>query len=160
MVKHSSANRAAEATEVTLTLKKPWNVRPGQYVYLTLPSLRRHHGGFVQAHPYVIAWHDESEITLLIQRHGGFSNDLFDTHTTPNSIIVDGPYGHDQPLLDYDKVLFIASGIGVSAHLLAIRALLKAHDDQSARVRRVTLLWFLETAGMFSRCHHTSLNSL
>jgi hypothetical protein len=156
MVKHSSANRAAEATEVTLTLKKPWKVRPGQYIYLTLPSLRRHHGGFVQAHPYVISWQDESDITLIIQRYGGFSNDLFDSQRIPTSNIVDGPYGHEQPLLDYDKVLFIASGIGVSAHLLAIRALLKAHDDQSARVRRITLLWFLETAGMF-RCDTTHI---
>jgi predicted ferric reductase len=147
LIKHSSGS--AEAVEVTLTLKKPWNVRPGEFVYLTLPVLGRHHGGFAQAHPYTIAWTDGSDITLLVQRHTGFSNDLFTTPKDLSSCVVDGPYGYPQLLTGYDKVLFAASGIGVAAHLLNIRALLRAHEDQSARVRRVTLLWFLESPGTF-----------
>ena len=60
---------------------------------------------------------------------------------------MDGPYGHGAELDCFDKILFVASGIGVAAHLLAIRHLLQAHQDQTARVRRVSLLWFLEKTG-------------
>jgi predicted ferric reductase len=149
IIKHSSTGSSAEAIGLTLSLKRPWIIRPGQYIYITLPGLSRHHGGFAQAHPYIIAWTEGSEITLLIQRHTGFSNDLFITPRLPSSFIIDGPYGHPRLLSDYDKALFVASGIGVGAHLLAIRELLKAHEDRSARVRRVTLLWFIECIGKF-----------
>jgi predicted ferric reductase len=149
LVKYPSADGCIEAIELTLSLKRPWKVRPGEYVYLTMPRLSRRNGGFAQAHPYIIAWTEGADVTLLIERRSGFSNSLF---TTPNvasaAVILDGPYGHAQIFSEYDKVLFIASGIGISAHLLAIRELLEAHENQSARVRRITLIWFLETAGM------------
>jgi predicted ferric reductase len=116
-------------------------------VYLTLPNISRHHGGFLQAHPYAIAWMEGSDISLIVQRQSGFSNDVFRATGRHTSVIVDGPYGQPQQFMCYDKVLFIASGIGVAAHLLAIRDLLEAHENRSARVRRITLLWFLETMG-------------
>ncbi|OCL03054.1 hypothetical protein AOQ84DRAFT_303531, partial [Glonium stellatum] len=86
-------------------------------------------------------------IVLLIQQCKGFSNTLT-TAQGRSSAIVDGPYGGTQTLDRFDKVLFIASGIGITAHLLSIKYLLQAHDDQSARVRRLTLVWFLETTGI------------
>ena len=139
---------SSQAMDVTITLKRPWTVRPGQYIYLTLPGIGRHRAGFVQSHPYVIAWVDGSDITLLIQRNDGFSDSLFTSPNPRSSLVVDGPYGHNQPLDGYDKVLFVASGIGIAAHLLPIKHLLEAHENQSARVRRLTIVWFLETLGM------------
>jgi hypothetical protein len=41
----------------------------------------------------------------------------------------------------------MASGIGIVAYLPAIKGLLEAHENQSARVRRITLPWLLETLG-------------
>jgi predicted ferric reductase len=143
-----SREGATEAIEVTITLRRPWDVNTGGYVYITVPSLARRHGGFLQAHPYIIAWAEGADITLLIQRQSGFSNDMFTSPAVSTSrVVVDGPYGHAQPLLRYDKVLFVANGIGIAAHLLPIRSLLEAHENQTARVRRITLVWFLETAG-------------
>lgn len=142
-----------QAIRLSVTLKKPWKILPGQYVYITLPGVARLHGGFLQAHPYSIAWSfkvpddTSTSIVLLIQQCKGFSNTLTISQSK-SSAIVDGPYGGTQTLDGFDKVLFIASGVGITAHLLSIRYLLQAHDDQSARVRRVTLVWFLETAGM------------
>jgi predicted ferric reductase len=144
---YSSHDPSSEGMGITLKLKRPWKVRPGQYVYLTLPNISRHHGGFLQAHPYAIAWMEGSDISLIVQRQSGFSNDVFRATGRHTSVIVDGPYGQPQQFMCYDKVLFIASGIGVAAHLLAIRDLLEAHENRSARVRRITLLWFLETMG-------------
>lgn len=42
----------------------------------------------------------------------------------------------------YDKVLFIANGISIATHLLSIWRLLVAHDEQTARIRRLSLIWF------------------
>ncbi|KAF2194711.1 hypothetical protein K469DRAFT_706201 [Zopfia rhizophila CBS 207.26] len=143
----SNEASSAQAMTVNITLRRPWNISPGQYVYLTLPGITRHRAGFIQSHPYVIAWADGSDITLLIQRCDGFSDTLFTTNLQKQpSVIVDGPYGQIQPLDAYDKVLFIASGIGIAAHLLSIRHLLEAHQKQSARVRRLSLVWFIETS--------------
>ena len=138
---------SSQVMDVTITLKRPWKVAPGQYIYLTHPSISLHQASFLQAHPYIIAWEEDTTITVLIQRDKGFTEALFTSPSLASSIIVDGPYGHSQPLDEYDKVLFIASGIGIAAHLLQIKHLLDAHNNKSARVRRVTLVWFLETIG-------------
>lgn len=143
-------NGLSQATRATITLTRPWKVVAGQYIYLTLPTEARHRLGLFQSHPYLIAWVDESrrEITLLIQKSDGFSNAAFSVQKPESSALVDGPYGHSLSLDGYDKVLFVASGVGISAHLLAMKHLLEAHHTQSARIRRLTLVWFLETPGM------------
>ncbi|MCJ1439934.1 MAG: hypothetical protein MMC23_000415 [Stictis urceolatum] len=44
-----------DALRVTLTLSRPWRFRPGQYMFLTIPSV-----GLWTSHPFSIAWSDES----------------------------------------------------------------------------------------------------
>jgi hypothetical protein len=79
----------------------------------------------------------------------GFSS-LLKISGTGVPAIIDGPYGGGQyvALNQYDKVRSIANGIGIASHLLSIRYLMTAHDDQTARVRRLSVVWFLETKGM------------
>ena len=143
-------NLPVEAVLLNVNLCRPWTVTPGQYVYVTVPS--RHRGG-IQAHPYLIAWSLEdsnktsTDISLLIECRDGFSRQLRLSTEHPSSLILDGPYGKTIDLDRFDKVLMIASGVGIAAHLLAIRHLLKAHDSRKARVRRLTLVWILETTG-------------
>jgi predicted ferric reductase len=150
VVIHADPNGSAEALSLTVCLKGSPKSTSGQFLYLTIPRLSRHRAGFAQAHPYAIAWVDNSVVTMFIQRRSGFSNDLFSVPNIGGSgIIVDGPYGSPQQLHTYDKVLFIASGIGIASHLVAIKELLEAHEDKSAQVRRITLVWFLETSGMY-----------
>ena len=62
-------------------------------------------------------------------------------------IRVDGLYGGVESLEHFDKVFFVASGIGLAIHLLAIRYLIHAYNEKTLRVRRLSLLWFLETEG-------------
>ena len=140
---------SVQVMTATITLRKPWKPRPGQYIYITLPGIARHRAGFVQAHPYMVAWEEGSDITILLQRCRGFSHTLFSSTVTKSLLIVDGPYGQSHTFDDYDKVLCIASGIGITAHLLTIKHLLTAHNKKVSRVRRVSLLWFLETEGIF-----------
>lgn len=148
---------SSEAVQLNLVLKRPWKVAPGQYVYLTIPRLAKHKMGPLQAHPYTVAWIETDEGTnqqtasFLIQCRRGFSSDVRQC-VDGSSVILDGPYGGKQKLDHYDKVLFMASGIGIAAHLMHIRHLLLSHDNQSARVRRITLIWFLDFGGTFFLC--------
>lgn len=104
----------------------------------------------------MIAWafHDEKDrlksIVLIVQRRRGFTRKLGFTGTIMPAI-VDGPYGgvDFKELARYDKVLLMSSGAGIAAHLYMTRHLLLAHNQQTARVRRLTLLWFLEMPGQY-----------
>ena len=141
-----------QACHLTIALRRPWKVMPGQYVYVTLPEATRHGLGRLQAHPYMIAWAESDEhgadktVVLLVERRRGFSSDIL-ASDRPLKAIVDGPYGGGQSLDRFDKVLFIANGVGIAAHLLSVRHLLEAHEAKTARVRRISLIWLLETRG-------------
>lgn len=147
IIDFSSNGDSVEAVIMQVAVRRPWKVLPGQYVYITIPSWHR---GGVQSHPYMIAWSSEpddkvsTDLLLFIDCRQGFSGTLKSAYCPP-SVIVDGPYGTSPALDNYDKVLFIAGGIGVAAHLLSIRHLLLAHNNHKARVRRLSFLWVLET---------------
>lgn len=161
---------ARNAFELHIPVRKPWIVRPGQYVYITEPSRPSRFIGIFQSHPYMIAWSEQdnndgwavqakednwkeessTSISLLIQRRRGFSRMPTDTELQGHNslrITLDGPYGRGPPLHLYDKVMFIASGIGIAAHLNTIRQLLKGHTSQTAQVRRLCLLWHVDNIG-------------
>ena len=153
-----------EVLQVHVVLKRPWHIQPGQFLYLSLPHYGYFGSGFLESHPYMIAWFTDDQeastrtVTLLIRCSRGFSSRLR-LANSPSYAVVDGPYGDGalQNLNSYDRVLFMANGIGIANHLLAIRHLLLAHDEQTARIRRLTLIWFLETKGtflgLFSSCY-------
>lgn len=137
------------AVRLDIEILKPWKVQPGQYVYVTIPQVDRRRLGFLQSHPYIISWSaDEGQkryMTVIIEGADGFSQRLIESRRDNVRIILDGPYGQQTSLYAFDKVLFLACGIGVTAHLLQIRQLLEAHNQSTARVRRITLIWFLYT---------------
>lgn len=148
-----NSEQLVTAVEVIIKVKKHWRGKPGQYVYLTLP----HHAGFgiglLQAHPYCVVWVENQfstgtqSITLLVEIQRGFSDTLrFGRHLKQHAVL-DGPYGVTRDLRHFDKVLFLASGVGIAAHLAYIRQLLEAHTRRDARVRRLSLVWIVESKG-------------
>ncbi|KAK3672624.1 hypothetical protein LTR78_007436 [Recurvomyces mirabilis] len=145
---------SVKALALKISLRRPWRLSHGQYIYITIPSVPRTVGSAVQSHPYMIAWAPEvadkitTELHLLVQCQRGFSDVLRLARATA-TIWIDGPYGRGPKLDDFDKVLFLASGAGVAAHLLAIRHLLQGHNARTAQVRRLSLLWVLESEGLF-----------
>lgn len=161
-----------EAVQVRFELKKPWTIKPGQYIYLSLPSLRSLGLGIFESHPFMIAWsysdNDDGKdvskgsttIVLLVRCCRGFTKKLRLADRTSYAI-VDGPYGSNmlRNLSDYDTVLFMADGIGIATHLLPIRHLLLAHDEQTARVRRISLVWLLETKGISPDQHFSFITN-
>jgi NAD(P)H-flavin reductase len=148
--------------QVKIQLSTGRKIGPGQYMNLIQ---RRKHGWFhawVQSHPYVVGWEEEKSgqryAYFFIQCKGGFSYYFQQVCKSTKEVIkdrkfgsshsyvlLDGPYGQIPDLKSFDKVLFLAKGIGLAAQLLLMRELLKCHDDRSARIRRLTLVWFLES---------------
>jgi predicted ferric reductase len=152
----SDENYSGEIYQVCVDVRRPWEVKPGQFIYLSLPQTRSLGLGLFEFHPFMVAWafHDEKDqlrsVVLLVQRRRGFTRKLGFTHVMTPAII-DGPYGGADcnELASYDKILLMSSGAGIAAHLYMTRHLLLAHNQQTARVRRLTLLWFLETPGHY-----------
>ena len=104
-------------------VKCSWKVLLRQFVYITI----LHGFSLIQAHPYIIAWVLDNKISLeqtivfLVQTEQGFSSRLrLCSEATP--VILNGLYGGAQHhcLGQYNKVLFIANGIGIASHLLSI----------------------------------------
>ena len=124
-------------------------IRPGHYVYLTFPYLAGYPLSPFQAHPYVVAWKDGFDCTFLIQRESGISRHIFNLLRPGPRVLVDGPYGQVQSFEGYEKVLFVASGIGVAAHFLSIKALIEAEIAKATCVRRISLAWLVETPGKY-----------
>ena len=137
----------SQIAQVRVSLRRPMTVFPGQYVYITIPTVPHMLLGFFQAHPYMIAWssndNGRTEIVLLISVKKGFSRAIT-YYQEYSHVMVDGPYGNSYHFNKFDKVLFMASGIGIAAHLVPIRYLIRAHNERSARVRRISLMWMLE----------------
>ena len=99
----------------------------------------------------MVAWVSDSDrrgklLHFLVECRKGFSKDVCPAGKV--SVILEGPYGESQDLNGYDKVLFMAHGIGIASHLLAISYLLQRHENQKARVRRISLAWVVKSEGM------------
>lgn len=146
----AQGNLSPDVTTIHVHSQRPRKVTYGQYIFITVPTIPYNVIGRLQAHPYMIAWEEKDDsrqiLTLLVTPRAGFSRTV-KLCESDTRIRVDGPYGGARSLQRFDKVFFIASGIGVAAHLLAIRHLIQTHNDKTSRVRRLTLLWFLETNG-------------
>jgi hypothetical protein len=105
-----------EAVRVTLRVARPWNFRPGQHVYLYMPSI-----GLWTNHPFSLVWSEEEEdlsaekgiamnrkdilemrktsMSLIIRRRTGFTDRLWKkADAAPEGRMtvrcaVEGPYG-------------------------------------------------------------------
>lgn len=136
---------------LTVRLQRPRAIRAGQYyyVYFSDMGLRRR----FQGHPFVVSWWDNSAeavaLSFLIQAQRGLSMTLA-TRKTIRSVILDGPYGSDLRMENYETVLLFAKGIGIAGVLPYALSLVerKTHEDGSYRrgqmTRKVDLIWILE----------------
>ena len=125
---------------VRLRLRRPPHFRwsPGQIVYLTMPGVSTIP---FEAHPFTIASVDTAdwetrpdttpkaeeeapagtgphwkELVFFINVHRGFTKRLRDIAEKGGKakVFIDGPYGNPPPLMEYDTLVFIAGGSGVS----------------------------------------------
>ncbi|GFF98653.1 metalloreductase, putative [Aspergillus udagawae] len=58
---------------------------------------------------------------------------------------VSGPYGRSEPVGEYKSILAVASGFGIASVIPYIKQLLYGYNTSSVRVRRVHLVWQVQT---------------
>ena len=160
-----------ETTSLRLTMNRPVRIFPGCYFYIffrrPLPFYNLLHG-----YPMMLLWSEPgqfskgraTELSFLISQKGHHRLPLEHTRKG-NSVRLDGPYGKDLRLQEYENVLLVAKGMGITGILpfalhLAGR---QRHDDKArdpgARLRdsdeavfrdltrNVDVFWWLEHNG-------------
>ncbi|KAL8832495.1 MAG: hypothetical protein Q9191_000222 [Dirinaria sp. TL-2023a] len=138
---------------ISLTVHGKLKVNPGQYINLWIPSVS--FWFFLQSHPFIVASCEEDEQTkleLLIDSQKGFTSKLqrlarYESGSDWNDFRValfTGPHEASAPLGEYERVLMVASGFGITAQLPYLRQLIRDYNDFTTRTRRIRLVWQLE----------------
>jgi predicted ferric reductase len=151
--KRYPANDSTRYLRLKIALSSGRYIGPGQHINL----ISRHHRGWLQSHPYCVAWENEKGgqrfLYFLIECQKGFSRSmqLYKTikDVSPDYVYLDGPYGPTPNLKSFDTVLFCSKGIGVASQLSLMQDLVKTHNNATARIRRMSLLWFIESPSTF-----------
>ncbi|GAB7353123.1 hypothetical protein MBLNU459_g3662t1 [Dothideomycetes sp. NU459] len=156
-----------DAIRITLRIARPWTFRPGQHIYLYLPSI-----GMWTSHPFSLAWSDEEQkpdaekglsmdrhdvlsrqkttMSLIIRRRTGFTEQLWrKAERSPEGMfvsnaIVEGPYGR-QSLESYGHVMLFAAGVGITHQVPHARELVRSYANDSCATRRVVLVWIIQS---------------
>jgi predicted ferric reductase len=169
--KNSVANIRAlpgDAMRITLKIARPWTFRPGQYLYLYIPSV-----GWWTSHPFSVAWSETEQtlidekgivmtqqdvlalqkttVSLLVRRRTGFTDQLYErVEKSPGGQLslrafVEGPYGGIHNLSSYGTVLLFAGGVGITHHVPFVRQLVAGFTTGTVAARRVTLVWIIQS---------------
>lgn len=153
---------------ITLRLARPWTVRPGQHMYLYIPSV-----GLWTSHPFSVAWSEPEQalskekglvmtrqdltaaqketISLLVRRRTGFTDTLYKKAEKGVGgqisvfALAEGPYGGLHNLDSYGTVMLFAGGVGITHHVPFIRHLVQGYADGMVAARRVTLVWTIQS---------------
>lgn len=97
-----------------------WSADPGSHIYVHFSKLR-----FWESHPFSIVPTPEGNIKLCIQRKQGLTG-LLDSLTDEKlKVWIDGPYGYHRSYKNYNHMVFIAGGVGITQSLGMIYGLLE-----------------------------------
>jgi predicted ferric reductase len=157
-----------DAVRVTLDIARPWTFRPGQHIFLYMPSV-----GFWTSHPFSLAWSEEAEnlssekglamnrqevlemrkttMSLVCRRRTGFTDKLYKkAERAPDGkfmarAFVEGPYGGIHNLHSYGSVVLVAGGVGVTHHVPQVRDLVAGYANGTVAARRVVLVWVVQS---------------
>jgi len=98
----------------------------------------------MQAHPFFVLWWDNSNVTLLAERRRGFTDSLYlyaENHQSEETTIaiIDGPYGQERDLTNFETVLLFATGIGIAGQLSYLKRLMELRRKRATSIRRISL---------------------
>ncbi|KAF8875281.1 ferric reductase NAD binding domain-containing protein [Mucidula mucida] len=122
-----------------LSVDKPrfFHWRAGQSVYLTLPGI-----SFWQAHPFTIAYEDESKLVFFVRVRKGFSKRLLmNAEQGKMRVWMDGPYSSPPLIRGCDSVVFVAGGSGVAFTLPLFLEALEKSRSSGAPYPRIVFVW-------------------
>lgn len=150
----SDVKKIDETLVIEISLSRPWKIRPGQYVHVTVLTWRSR--SFLQRHPLTVAWWDytgtKHKLFLVVTPEHGWTRNIFHDNKAlkRQKVWLDGPFGrcYDSGGTDigkYDRVLFLTSGMGIFAQLPLIKDILERSKARTVRTRYVAIVW--ETDG-------------
>lgn len=155
------------AIRVNIEVARPWNFRPGQHIFLTIPSI-----GLWTSHPFSVAWSDEggqdsekgltldqmdlpsyhgTSFSFVVRRRAGFTNSFYQkAEKSPNGRIslrafVEGPYGGSTGLESYGTVMLFANGVGITHQVPFVRDLIAGFANGTVALRRLCLVWVIQS---------------
>ncbi|KAK2757215.1 hypothetical protein FQN54_004729 [Arachnomyces sp. PD_36] len=157
-----------DAMRITLKMARPWKFRPGQHLYLYLPSV-----GLWTSHPFTVAWSEAEEqmtdekglvmsrqdvlalqkttMSLVVRRRTGVTDKLFErvNKSVGGRIslgaLAEGPYGAHHSLKSYGTVMMFAGGVGITHHVAFVRQLVAGYTEGMVAARRITLVWIIQS---------------
>lgn len=159
-----------------ITIENPgirWS--PGQHVFLTCHSVVP-----LQSHPFTIASiPEDNKMEFLVRAEKGGTRRFFryaskhhhvlgsaepNSDNRPRAVFLDGPYGAIRPLRQFDSVVLLAGGMGITFTLPFLRDLIaswKAEGAGSRRAvtKRIRFVWVIKSKAQLS-WFETQLQSL
>jgi len=163
-----------DALRVTLRVARPWTFKPGQHIFLTVPTV-----GLWTSHPFSVAWSDytskpfptspddmekalpertdsllapnpSTSVSLILRRRTGFTNHLHRRVDRANGTaslpaLAEGPYGGTHILHSYGTVLLFAGGVGITHQVPFVRDLVAGYAAGTVAARRILLVWVIQS---------------
>ncbi|OBT43218.1 hypothetical protein VE00_06389 [Pseudogymnoascus sp. WSF 3629] len=131
------------AMKVAVNVARPWHVKAGQYIFLSIPAAEL--TSVLQSHPFLIVWWERNmdglTIFLLVDPTRRFANKLDSLQNKKLVSLIDGPYGLEHNFGEYGTVLMFATGLGIAGHMLYIRELVSGYNSCDVSTRRIVLIW-------------------
>lgn len=164
--KAENGDRVATATHIRVLLPRPIKVEAGQYINLWVPSVSL--WSWAQTHPFTVtSWSKGGQETmeLLVQPRRGFSADLlrYANGAMDGSVsflaLFTGPHGTTIDASHYESVLVVAGGFGIAAAISHLKRLIYGYNTYTSLVRRVHLVWQVESIDEIAAARHL-LNNL
>lgn len=140
---------------MTSTKLVRFQVKPGQHVYLSMPSKPTCTGSkSLLSNPFTVSDVTASEIALVLRARRGPTTQTLRTHAdrfkTHPLISLEGPYGGFLPVAklasSVDRILLVAGGIGATFILPIYRALQEQLELEAGGSDRLNLTWALRSA--------------
>lgn len=104
----------------------PLEAKADQYIHIRLPALGL--SSFLWTHPFVVtSWAagKTKELRLLIKPRQGILRTLCDPAGFARcQMLLSGTHGESAAFDEYEKILMVASGFGVAAHLPDLKRLI------------------------------------
>jgi predicted ferric reductase len=129
--------------QVDITVPRPWRVKAGQSVFLSIPKLGIFTG--LRGHPFMICWWERDRkgltISLLVESRAGFTAELDRYANRSLLAFIDGPYGVRHDFGEYGTVIMFATGIGIAGHIPYIKDLISGYNNCAVKTHRIRLVW-------------------
>ncbi|KAJ5475415.1 hypothetical protein N7539_007702, partial [Penicillium diatomitis] len=149
-----------DTTQLRVLLPRPWKVRAGQRVNLSVPHVGIQYA--LQSHPFTVAWWETDRqgkarsFTILLRPQSGFTQKMVERLRPDHSYKAwtSGLYGpksinwHPNSRIgNYGHVFFATTGIGIAAQLPYIKELLDGHQNATITTQKICLIWQLDQIG-------------